>query len=55
MALNPADKLINNIVGYSQEHGDLLAKYSLDFYLNYFDRSAIIAMGDHIHPHEDLT
>lgn len=42
-------------MGYSQSHGDLLSKYSLNYYLNYFDRSAIIAMGDHLHPHEDLT
>lgn len=55
MAENSADKLINSIVGYSQAHGDLLGKYSLEYYLNYFDRSAIIAMGDHLHPHEDLT
>ena len=50
-----ADKLITNIVGFSQEHGDLLNKFNLDFYLHYFDRNAIVAMGDQLHPHQELT
>ena len=50
-----AEQLINNIVEFSHHHGKLLEKYSLDYYLNYFDRSAIMAVAAKLPPHQPLT
>ena len=40
---------------YSERHGQLLTKYSLDFYLNYFDRTAIMSVASRLPPHQPLT
>lgn len=34
--------IVRNIVAYSQQNGDLLSKYNLDFFLTYLDRDAIL-------------
>ena len=50
-----AEQLINNIVSYSERHGKLLQKYSLEYYLNYFDRNAIMSVASKLPPHQPLT
>jgi hypothetical protein len=52
---NIADRIIDNIVGYSQQHGNLLHKYNLEFFLAYFDRNAILALSECIPAHQQLT
>jgi len=32
---------IENILAYSQSHGDLLQKYDTSFFINYFDKFTI--------------
>lgn len=39
-----SNHIVNNILAYSQNNGDLLSKYNLDFFLNYLDRDAILEM-----------
>ena len=50
-----AEQLINNIVQYSQRNGKLLEKYNLEYYLNYFDRNAIMSVAAKLPPHQPLT
>lgn len=38
---NIIDQILCNIIGYSQENGNLLTKYNDEFYLAYFDRLKI--------------
>ena len=47
--------IVSNILAYSQQHGGLLAKYNLDFFLDYLDRDTILEMADYIQPHQHLT
>lgn len=35
------EQIIYNVIGYSQQNGDLLCKYNDEFYLSYFDRLKI--------------
>ena len=50
-----ATQIITNIINYSERHGDLLGKYSLDFYLQYFDRQKLINLASRLPPHQALT
>lgn len=47
--------IVNNIIAYSTQNGELLSKYNLDFFLTYLDRDAILEMADYIQPHQHLT
>lgn len=35
------DHILCNVIGYSQQNGNLLTKYDDNFYLSYFDRLKI--------------
>jgi len=50
-----AELLITNIVAFSSRNGRLLEKYNLEFYLNYFDRNAIMNLAGKVPPHQPLT
>jgi len=52
---NIADRIIDNIVGYSQQHANLLNKYNLQFFLGYFDRNAILSLSESIPAHQQLN
>jgi hypothetical protein len=50
-----ADRLLQNIVGFSDLKGGLLEKYGLSFFLSHFDRTAILALGEQLPAHQPLT
>jgi hypothetical protein len=52
---NSADSIIDNILAYSQQQANLLDKYNLQFFLNYFDRNAILSLSDCMPPHQQLN
>lgn len=53
--IDSADQLINNIISYSSKNGDLLNKYNLSFFLDFFDRNTIMALRTNIETHQQLT
>ena len=53
--VNSAEQLITNIIEYSNRNGRLLEKYNLEFYLNYFDRNAIMNLAGRGPPHQPLS
>lgn len=53
--IDPADKLVQNIMNYSSKNGDLLNKYNLPFFLHYFDRHNILSIKKNIETHSTLT
>ena len=50
-----AEQILTNILTYSQRHGDLLHKFSSDYYLQHFDRSNIMLLASRLPPHQPLT
>lgn len=50
-----AEHIIDNILTFSQTHGDLLNKYSLSFYLNHFDRNRLLLLSQTLQTHRPLT
>lgn len=53
--IDSADQLINNIISYSSKNGDLLNKYNLSFFLDFFDRNTIMELRTNIETHQQLT
>ena len=50
-----AEHIIANILAFSQRNGDLLQKYSIEYYLQHFDRTNIMLLASRLPPHQPLT